>query len=236
MAIIPKLVHLTYISEELIPEHWQEAINAWKQFGWIVYFHSDEENNEIVSKYYPEYLQKYNSFKYKIQQIDFVRLCYLDKWGGVYADLDIVPLEDVYKLLQYPCTVLKNPYGHVYFTNMFMAGEHNHPFWKYYMDQMTTNAPWWAIGKHLHVMSTTGPFQISKCIKEFQGDIHMLPDTWIQNSICNLSMIKDSKLKAVRGQSWNEWDSHIYNFFICRYILFQIMIALILLVVIIYII
>lgn len=233
MTAIPKLVHVTYISEESIPDHWRESIMAWENFGWIVFFHSDQDNDELIANHYPEYMTKYSSFRYKIQKIDFVRLCYLDHWGGVYADLDLVPLEDLYRLLQYPCSVLKNPYGHVYFTNMFMAGQAGHPFWRFYMDHMTDESPWWAVGKHLHVMSTTGPLKMSKCLREFKEPVHILPDTWIQDSVCHSSSRTDVKLKAVEGQSWNEWDSHLYNFFLCKYVVFEVVIALILIIVVI---
>ena len=228
MALIPKLVHVTYTTKESVPEHWQESIEAWRQFGWIVFFHSDEDNDHLVSTYYPHLSAKYNAFRYKIQKVDLVRLCYLDRWGGVYADLDLVPTEDLYGALQYPCTLVKNPFGHVYYTNMFMAGVPHHPFWKFYMDCISVNAPWWALGKHLHVMTTTGPMKMSESVNTFAGDYHVLPNTWIQNSVCNLYEPLDVKLRATKGQSWNGWDSHMYNFCICNYVVLQMIIAIVL--------
>ena len=220
--MIPKLVHLTYKTEN-VPDHWKPSIQRWKDLGWKVLFHTDETNQKLVEKHYPQYLNKYLSFKYPIEKVDMVRLCFLHKWGGVYCDLDLYPAYDFYDELKgSDCSLLCSPMDNRTFTNMFMAGRAKHPFWIEYLDAISVQAPFWAVGKHLHVMTTTGPLKMNWVARASFSTFNKLGDDWIKCTVCDLedddcsAVCKDGKLLVVKGQSWNSWDSKLYNWVYCN--------------------
>lgn len=221
-AKIPKLVHLSYKTLETVPDHWKPSIEVWKTQGWTVMFHSDQDNDELVKRDYSKYYESYKSFPYVIQRVDMVRLCYLHKWGGVWCDLDLVPSRDLYdELKDYPLSLIQSPVDHKCYTNMFMAGEKSHPFWIAYLDAMKVKGPWWAIGKHLEVMYTTGPSLMDQVVRRFmqehpENPVHTLPKDWIVCNVCNIGESDEGVLKVVKGQSWNGWDSKVYGFVFCN--------------------
>jgi len=55
----------------------------------------DEDLRNIVKICVPEYLEKYDAFTQNIERVDFARYALLYKYGGVYADLDTVPLKKI---------------------------------------------------------------------------------------------------------------------------------------------
>ena len=49
---------------------------------------TDEDNEQLVENFYPEFASVYNSFAMTVQKCDLVRLLYLHHFAGLYADLD----------------------------------------------------------------------------------------------------------------------------------------------------
>lgn len=61
-------------------------------------FYDDDEMFAFMKSTFPEYWKKFKNFRYKIQQIDFFRLCAVYHHGGIYLDLDtwlFKPLDDI---------------------------------------------------------------------------------------------------------------------------------------------
>ena len=98
----------------------------------------------------------------------------------------------------------------------------NHSFFKYCIDHLTENKhSFQYFGKHLHVMTSTGPAfltnmfnnygEINNCYiltkKEYAGDCN----------VCNETTCKGGKyFTHIHGNSWHEIDSSIYNFLLCN--------------------
>lgn len=60
---------------------------------WEFKLWTDDDNLKLISEYYPELLELYNSYDANIKRIDMIRFLYLHKFGGVYMDLDITCLK-----------------------------------------------------------------------------------------------------------------------------------------------
>jgi mannosyltransferase OCH1-like enzyme len=220
--MIPKTVHLTYKTRD-VPAHWAPSIKKWQDLGWKVMFHTDATNLRLVETEYPHHLTKYLAFRHPIERVDFVRLCFLHKWGGVYCDLDLVPAYDFYdEIKDCELALLCSPVDHKTFTNMFMVGRAGHPFWTEYMDGCSVQSPIWAVGKHLHIMWSTGPQKMDRIVRRGNYSFTRLGRDWITCTICDLdeddasALCGDGKLLVVRGQSWNGPDSRVYKFFFCN--------------------
>ena len=59
------------------------------QYQYILW--GEKECNELIDIEYPEYFEMYKKTRFPIMKCDIVRLCILDQYGGLYADLDCFP-------------------------------------------------------------------------------------------------------------------------------------------------
>ena len=86
---IPKIIHQTWKSEYMKPECC-EWFDKWKNmhpdFTHVLWL--DEDNDCLARTHFPQFVLYYDTLPLIIQKIDFVRLMYLYKYGGVYVDLD----------------------------------------------------------------------------------------------------------------------------------------------------
>jgi len=76
----------------------------------------------------------YNEFPVHIMKIDFVRFCFLHKFGGIYADMDVFCYKKFYDELDQDIYVLENPMGNDAIENSMMVSKAGHPFWVECMD------------------------------------------------------------------------------------------------------
>lgn len=220
---IPKLIMQTWKTKD-IPKVWIESPESIKKNlpDWKYVLMTDEDNRNFIKTYFPDFLSYYDAFPYNIQRADAIRPCWLYIHGGVYMDLDyavIKPLDSLFKK-HYDIYLAKSGSISTHFNNSFMASKPKHPFWLDYIEEMKKPKPWWAIGKHLTVYTTTGPFCLTKIISKWKNNIYYLNEKQINPcSVCNITCdIKDSYLRPLKGQSWNSFDSYFYNFLLCNWI------------------
>jgi len=78
-----------------VPEKYRQYVNSVRVYNptyqWI-YF-KDEEIDEFLQKYYPQYYQTFLLLPEKIQKMDFFRYVAVYHYGGFYFDLDILFLK-----------------------------------------------------------------------------------------------------------------------------------------------
>lgn len=87
--MIPKIIHQTWKSAE-IPPHLRGFQDSWRHHhpGWEYRFWDDAANEALLAEHYPQFLDYFRTATPNILRIDLVRLAYLHRHGGVYADLD----------------------------------------------------------------------------------------------------------------------------------------------------
>ena len=104
---IPRIIHQSYKTANL-PARWADVPQAWRTThpNWEYRFWSDKENRELVRTSFPWLLETYDGYKYPIQRADVARYLVIATFGGVYADLDVVPLRDISELI---CKVNHTP-------------------------------------------------------------------------------------------------------------------------------
>lgn len=115
---------------------WHRCKDSWElnfpNFEYRLW--GDEEIDKLVKDHYPKYWEMYNEFPVHIMKIDFVRFCFLHKFGGIYADMDVFCYKNFYDELDQNIYVLENPMGNDAIENSMMASEAGHPFWIECMD------------------------------------------------------------------------------------------------------
>lgn len=98
---IPKIIHQIWGGNNPLPEHLKKMSESWKIYhpDWKYEFWDDERIQRFVEKYYPEYLDKFNNFKYNMQRWDCARYMILNIFGGVYADFDSICIKPINDLI-----------------------------------------------------------------------------------------------------------------------------------------
>lgn len=98
MGEIPKIIHYCWFGSNEIPEHikrnierWREKLPSWEYKCW-------NEKNFDVENSIPYVQEAYRRKKYAFVS-DYVRLCALRDYGGVYLDTDIDILKSFEPLL-----------------------------------------------------------------------------------------------------------------------------------------
>ena len=215
--MIPKIIHQTW-KDNTIPDKWKISPLMWKKYhpDWEYILWTDKMIRDYIKLFYPNVLNKFDSYKYNIQRVDIIRYFILKDFGGIYSDLDLYPVsniesyfksnEDVYFVF------LGNAYGCV--TNSFMASKKNAPIWTDVINNINTKLPWYSFIKHFHIMYSTGPIFLTKIIKKYQHTISLLPSKLFMayNSNEDINIIKEEAiLLPLEGKSWNSVDSHILN-------------------------
>lgn len=207
-VLIPKLIHLTWKNRD-IPDKWKETIPAWCQCmpGWRVVLWTDVDNRRYIEKNHPYFLETYDRFPYNIQRADAIRCFILRDYGGVYSDMDILPIKNLEPYLKGVSADAILVYsGNVdTYTNSFMASRPGSPFWdKVIASMMEGNIPWYAWLKHTYIMETTGPGLLNRVAKGYLGVIANLPrEVFMAYNIDNHDEYKEhAALYPLQGSSW----------------------------------
>ena len=103
------MIHQIYYDWGLgINELFQKSINYFKSMQGCEYKLWNQKECEYLLNNYPEFKSLYFSCKYEIMKIDIIRFIILYEYGGLYADLDVIPV--IKKLPSYKFAVSKNDY------------------------------------------------------------------------------------------------------------------------------
>jgi mannosyltransferase OCH1-like enzyme len=99
---IPKVIYLTH--KTTVPDY---VIKNWKRLNpeYEIKYYNDTDIRNFLAKYYPksylDYFNKLDSNKGAGPiKADFWRICILYKFGGVYVDTDIEPIEPIRTFLE----------------------------------------------------------------------------------------------------------------------------------------
>jgi len=228
---IPKIIHLTY-KDHNIPASWKSTIPAWKKYNpdWEIRFWTDEDNRKLIESKYKWFLHVYDSYEYGIQRADAIRYFILYTYGGIYSDMDIEPTKNFNKLFtkktDQEVYLIKSPQLS-YVTNCFMASKPKTKFWEDVFKEMKEVAKspsiFW-VGKHWTVMNTTGPIMINKVYRNYKNKdkVKIICSEYIVPTKCNICSRKPCKTrssytKLLQGSSWCNFDTKIYNCFLCNF-------------------
>lgn len=231
---IPKLIHQTWKSKNL-PQDWQPSADSWKRLHpeWQYHLWTDEENEAFIREKFPWFLETFLAFPYNIQRADAIRYPLLYEYGGVYSDADLEPMNNMDDLFpnKGAYIVTSNNSSNVY-TNCLMASSPKEPIWLEIIYEMMKPPKWWYLGKHLHVMMTTGPLMIDRVAKRYPHTLNVLPSTTLLTcGVCDKMPCNNmfARARVLQGQSWNSWDSMVYNTMLCHWRKILILLILILL-------
>jgi mannosyltransferase OCH1-like enzyme len=103
---IPKIIIHTW-KTKIIPVKYKYDLLSCKEHNsdkeYEYKFYSDEDIDEFLEEFYPEWFKTYNKLPVKIQKIDFFRYIIIYHFGGFYLDLDITVFKNFNDLLHHDC-------------------------------------------------------------------------------------------------------------------------------------
>jgi mannosyltransferase OCH1-like enzyme len=165
--MIPKIIHFMWLDKKNpyvrgFPDKYRDNINQWVQMNpdWkvVVWNYEDIENE------FPEYMDTFNKIPEWISKCDFARMLVLNKFGGVYTDLDFTPLKPFGdSIMNRDIIVLKEPDQWVAWNEDgrllvgILACSKNHPFITGWINKMIENTDNYKKGDNWDVFVMTGP-------------------------------------------------------------------------------
>jgi hypothetical protein len=134
-------------TEAEIPVRLREYQRSWWTYhpAWEYLFWDDAANEQLLAEYYPEFNGYFHDVEPSILRWDLVRLAYLHRFGGVYADMDCEALRPLDPLLQGSRIVVGREWngigrrlrGRDYIINALIASPAGHPLWLEIMQRMS---------------------------------------------------------------------------------------------------
>ncbi|MCB1110304.1 MAG: hypothetical protein KDK64_04930 [Chlamydiia bacterium] len=94
--MIPKRLHFTYKTDEL-PRIYQENLARWQAYapGWEILYYSDRKVLRFFEKHFPEYVSDFKNIQLGVVKADLFRYGVLYIFGGMYNDMDTIPLKPI---------------------------------------------------------------------------------------------------------------------------------------------
>lgn len=213
--LIPPIIHQTYKTEN-IPQEWADTrdtiINTNSDFEYM--FWTDESGRMFLNKYYPWFIDTYDSYKFPIMRSDALRYFILYHYGGFYIDLDIGVKQSMDELRRLPTAFYKtSPVG---VSNDFMASMPRQPFMEYVIKSLPKyNRNWFLT--YLTVMYGTGPLFVSVMLQKYNWrrspGLTDVTDTAIyllRASETSLYKPLADYIYHIPGSSWHKNDAWVF--------------------------
>lgn len=181
--MIPKIIHqIWFQGKSKCPNKFLKNSKTWidKNENYEYIFWDENSINNFLQQNYPQYLNNYKNFNYMHQKIDFFKYILMNHYGGIYADIDTICLQNFDNLLKYDgvvvCETMANKFeSFITFgqqhsvNNGVILSEKHHPFWLWYINNIfKQKGPW--LTKFSEINNTTGPSFFSKCIYSYKGE------------------------------------------------------------------
>ncbi|KAA9039299.1 hypothetical protein FW778_10740 [Ginsengibacter hankyongi] len=164
--MIPKIIHQTW-KTSILPkkfETWHQQVKALHP-DWKIILWTDEDNLALVTKFFPDLLEIYNSLQYNIMRADVIRYMYMSVYGGYYLDLDYELFEPFDDKLSNASLLLPISGKHrkmAIIGNSIFGSEPSNIFWKDILDTFKENPPTKKFYDKFEILKLTGPDFISE--------------------------------------------------------------------------
>ncbi|MBP2550711.1 hypothetical protein J2858_003651 [Neorhizobium galegae] len=171
---IPRIIHQTWKTRQVPPDMGDPESWITHNPGWEYHFWTDEDLLAFFKKERPDLLDLYLSYGRPVQRADLARYCILQRFGGLYADVDTRCLASLEPLAGDPRVILcEEPARHwqpalvrgldrLWF-NGTMASPPGHPFWSGVIDLCRLMAE----RRHGDVLETTGPLVLTAAVRDY---------------------------------------------------------------------
>ena len=164
-----------------IPQKYLKLINSVKILhpNANYMFFTDNDIDIFIKTKFPQYLSTFNSFKYKIEKIDFFRYLAIYYYGGLYLDLDMymhLPFDDINDKCVFPIEftqnsdlILQKQNFSKLIGNYAFYAPMKHPFMKLIIDNVVNKRIQIDDDTHKYVYYSAGPVLVSQSYLDFKN-------------------------------------------------------------------
>lgn len=224
---IPKIIHTSFKTYESIPKEYNEVFKSWKVTNpdWEVKFYSYKDNDIIVKNNFPWLYDTYKNFYFDEQRLDMAKACYLYLYGGLYVDINYLPLANIDPLFYKSNAELYFAYNNDSNENTivtsFIASKPKSSFWLTYLKNIIGDKGYIFSTKYGIINSTTGSQKITNLVNGYNGTVGKLPYNEINsctecNENCNQSyyfhVINNGN---INGNFISDIDVVLFKFIYC---------------------
>ena len=162
-----------------MPALFQQSRDRWQQVATDMQAHyhlwSADEVDTLVREHYSKYLPMYLDARYPVMRADIGRVAILHRYGGLYADLDVMPNRPAYQQATLAVSIVpdKNPGRHYLDMELLIARAGNPILlaWLDHMGEEITTKPYtnknsfWFGAKMRYIYHTTGPHSMARFLR-----------------------------------------------------------------------
>lgn len=200
-----------------VPSRWSESPTTWKDknpnYHYMLW--NEEMVLDLIKHEYPWFLETYESYPRKIQQVDAAKYIIIHAKGGIYVDMDILSTEPLDQLLQYKVVLAQSEFGLV---NDFFMGEKGSDFYLYVIKSLVRSRRVTNVSPFLEVMYSTGPMFFSYAFVEGGyccGDdsliVSLHPAQYTSGNEYGM-------VKHITGMTWHDSDARlVWKIWMMRY-------------------
>jgi mannosyltransferase OCH1-like enzyme len=225
---IPKIIHTSFKTYELIPKEYKEVFKSWKVTNpdWQVKFYSYKDNDILVKNNFPWLYDTYKNFYFDEQRLNMAKACYLYLYGGLYVDVNYLPLANIDPLFYKSNNELYFAYNNdnnnqTTIVTTFMGSKPKSSFWLTYLKNIIGDKGNIFSTKYGIISNTTGSQKITDLVKSYNGIVGKLPYNEINscsecNENCNQSfyfhVINNGN---INGQMLSDIDVVLFKYIYC---------------------
>lgn len=137
---IPKFIHQSARNDtNTWHSTWKDCQNTWIQNfpGWNYKLWHDEDIHHFMKTKYPNFYPILTDYSSNIMIFDIVRYFILYEYGGIYADMDYMVVQNFESVLPIgKACIAESPWKGEGFQNALMASPRRHPFWHYVISEI----------------------------------------------------------------------------------------------------
>jgi len=225
---MPKVIHQTWKTTD-VPKHWAESQASWQALhpDWLYLLWTDADIEAYIKLSRPQAWALFERQSYPIQRVDLFRYFVLHDFGGLYSDLDIVPIKAVDKYLgPGQIFLVKSANTPSVYTNALMASttsESARKFWTLMVEHVnkwptTAYDTVLSISRHMHIMISTGPMALTSVVTRSTEPITLLPSKlWNPYDLSVAGSVQEQTeplaiVRILEGSSWHGADSGLLSF------------------------
>lgn len=227
---VPKVIHQTW-KTSTVPAHWRPSHEAWQRWhpDWTYLLWTDADIEAYIKGLRPQAWPLFEALPHAIQRVDLWRYFVLHDFGGIYADLDIMPVRSVADALEGTLgSVFLVPSANwsTHYTNAFMASGTDavaKRFWSSVVDHVmqwprTFSDKVLSQIRHFQIIMSTGPMALTHAATKGRVPYTVLPQRlWNPYGLHHAGQLDqqaeaDALVQILEGSSWHGPDSMALSF------------------------
>lgn len=213
--MIPKIIHQT-ARTSIISWEERQLVKKIKSLsvGWTYMFHDDADNEQLIKKNFPEYLDKYNAISKGVAKADIARLVYMYVYGGFYFDTDYRLLKTIPSWMLSENQLLmesRNSSTEYKLGNAILASSPKGVFFKDLIEHILLKPELQSLQEN-SVELVTGPEALTEFYlankAKYEKCVTIIPRTYFNPPVLyhGLSIVKTDKTVGVH-YCWGSWRS-----------------------------